>query len=134
MPLIPDQARRCDDQRDAGDDAHDSRHLGVSLQACNQAAGQSGPRIRQLFLQGPLLYQAGLIPSDAVLNKIKITRTVLIYRYSTGIKNYRYGTGIKNCRYGTCIKFMGTVPELNLSKWYHCELSQFGFKIKPDPH
>jgi hypothetical protein len=105
VPLIPDQARCCNDQRDAGDGAHDSRHLGVSLQTCNQAAGQSGPRIGQLFLQGPLLYQAGLIPGDAVLSKIKITRTVLTYRYSIGIK----GIGTVPVS-----KIIDTVPVLNL--------------------
>ena len=105
MPLIPDQSRGCNDQRDAGDGAHDSRHLGVSLQSCNQAAGQGGPRIRQLFLQGPLLYQAGLIPSDAVLNKIKLLETVLFYRY---------GTGIKFIGTVPVLKFMGAVPGLNL--------------------
>jgi hypothetical protein len=96
VPLIPDQARCGDDQRDAGEGAHDSRHLGVSLQACNQAAGQGGPRIRQLFLQPPFFNQARLISSNAVLNKIKLLETVLFYGYGTGIK------------------FIGTVPVLNL--------------------
>ncbi len=70
MPLIPDQARRRDDDREAGEGAHDARHLWISLQARDQTAGQSGLGRRQLLLQGPLFYQAGLVPGDAVLNKI----------------------------------------------------------------
>ncbi len=69
MPLIPDEARRRDDHREAGDNAHDARHLWVRLQPGHQTAGQSGPRLRQLLLQGPLLHQAGLVPGDAVLDK-----------------------------------------------------------------
>jgi hypothetical protein len=69
VPLIPDQARRRDDDREAGDGAHDARHLWISLQTRNQTAGQSGLGRRQLLLQGPLLYQAGLVPGDAVLDK-----------------------------------------------------------------
>ncbi len=69
MPLIPDKARRRGDDREAGEGAHDARHLWISLQARDQTAGQSGLGHRQLLLQGPLLYQAGLVPGDAVLNK-----------------------------------------------------------------
>jgi hypothetical protein len=96
VSLVPNQARRRDDHREAGDGAHDARHLWISLQACDQTAGQGGLGRRQLLLQGPLLYQAGLIPSDAVLNKIQLLETVLFYRYGTGIK------------------IIGTVPVLKL--------------------
>jgi len=74
VPLIPNQARRRDDDREAGKGAHDARHLWISLQARDQTAGQSGLGRRQLLLQGPLLYQAGLIPSDAVLNKTNLLK------------------------------------------------------------
>ncbi len=70
MPLVPDEARRRNDDCEAGEGAHDARHLRISLQSSHQAAGQGGPRLRQLLLQGPLLNQAGLIPGDAVLSKI----------------------------------------------------------------
>ena len=69
MPLVPDQARRRDDDREAGEGAHDARHLWISLQARDQTAGQSGLGRRQLFLQATLLNQARLISSDAVLDE-----------------------------------------------------------------
>jgi hypothetical protein len=84
VPLIPDEAGRRDDERDAGEGAHDARHLRVRLQPRNQTTGQGGLGRRQLLLQGPLLYQAGLISSDAVLNKINLLETVFFlirYRY-----------------------------------------------------
>ncbi len=58
MPLVPDQARRRDDDRETGEGAHDARHLWISLQARDQTAGQSRLGRRQLFLQSPLLNQA----------------------------------------------------------------------------
>ena len=94
MPLVPDDAGCCNDEREAGEGAHDARHLWISLQARDQTAGQSGLGRRQLLLQGPLLYQAGLIPSDAVLNKTNLLETVLF------LTRYRY--------------YIGTVPVLKL--------------------
>jgi hypothetical protein len=79
VPLVPDQARRRDDDREAGEGAHDARHLWISLQARDQTAGQSGLGRRQLLLQGPLLNQAGLIPSDAVLNKTNLLKKYLFF-------------------------------------------------------
>jgi hypothetical protein len=79
VPLIPDEARRRDDHPEAGDSAHDARHLWVRLQSGDQTAGQSGPSVRQLFLQAPLLNQARLISSDAVLNKTNLLETVYIF-------------------------------------------------------
>jgi hypothetical protein len=69
MPLVPDQARRRDDDREAGEGAHDARHLWSSLQARDQTAGQSGLGRRKLFLQATLLNQARLVPGNAVLDK-----------------------------------------------------------------
>ena len=76
MSLVPNQARHRDDHREAGDGAHDARHLWISLQARDQTAGQSGLGRRQLFLQAPLLNQARLISSDAVLSKTNLLETV----------------------------------------------------------
>jgi hypothetical protein len=126
VSLVPYEARRRDDHREAGKGAQETRHLWVALQPRHQAAGQGGLGRRQLFLQAPLLNQARLISSDAVLSKTNLLETVpffdmiqVLYRYGTGIKSYKYGTGIKSCRYGTSIKnyrygtgtqFIETVP------------------------
>jgi hypothetical protein len=79
VPLVPDEARHRDDHRETGDSAHDARHLWVRLQSSHQTAGQGGPRLRQLLLQGPLLHQAGLIPGNAVLNKTNLLKKYLFY-------------------------------------------------------
>ncbi len=104
MPLIPDEAGRRDDERDAGEGPHDARHLWISLQARDQTAGQSGLGRRQLLLQAPLLHQAGFIPSDAVLNKTNL------------LEKYLFDTVPVLKIIGTVpvLKVIGTVPAFNL--------------------
>jgi hypothetical protein len=114
VSLVPDEARRRNDEREAVEDAQEARHFWVSLQPRDQTAGQSGPRVRQLLLQGSLLHQAGLISGDAVLNNVCTIKHSI---FKEKVPFYRYGTGTQ---------FKGMVPGLNLKVRYRDSIYRYG--------